>query len=301
MAFSAANPTNLKNRRDALKQLATGVLLAGAGGSAISNTAGTDLRAPIPDEPLISVWEHSAKVDIAPIVKDVGFNTVWTHDRPYDGKMKLEETLMYRHWSTPGIKYVIAKIERGIWGWTFEQSMRHAEWIAQLSLTHKQIIGLYLNDFYGEMEETAKGGHSETEFRQIIAKAKSVNPRLPIWVPCYPPRELQHKYDFDIDAVIFSFYNTKVLGAKDKLLEEAMAKFKGIPLMGSIYLSAGSEGRWLTEEEFKMMTDYFVEKINERKLCGLRLFRVQSLIDRPEYAAWTRQSLAKLEPWPQRT
>jgi hypothetical protein len=73
-----------------------------------------------PSEPLISVWEHDDKVDIAPIVKEIGFNTVWTHDKPYDGKMKLEDTLMYRHMKTPGVKYIIAKIERGIWGWTFD-------------------------------------------------------------------------------------------------------------------------------------------------------------------------------------
>ena len=67
-----------------------------------------------PTEPLISVWEHSDKVDIAPMVKEIGFNTVWTHDKPYDGIMKLEDTLMYRHMKTPGVKYIIAKIERGI-------------------------------------------------------------------------------------------------------------------------------------------------------------------------------------------
>lgn len=276
-------------RRVLFQQLAGGALLPAASARIAAG------EAKLPAEPLISVWEHSAKVDIAPIVKDVGFNTVWTHDRPYDGAMKLEDTLMYRHWNTPGVKYVIAKIERGIWGWTFEQSMRHAEWIGRLSLDHPQIIGLYLNDFYGEMEDVAKGGHSEKEFREIIAKAKSVNPRLPIWVPCYPPRELTYAYDFDIDAVIFSFYNTKVLGFKDKLLEEALAKFGKIPLMGSLYLSAGSERRWLTEEEFKGMLDYFVAKINEGKLCGLRIFRVQSLIDRPEYAAWTKEALSKLK------
>ena len=91
------------------------------------------------------------------MVKEVGFNTVWTHDKPYDGTMKLEDTLMYRHMKTPGVKYIIAKIERGIWGWTFDQAMRHAAWIAELSLTHKEIIGLYLNDFYEETEKTARG------------------------------------------------------------------------------------------------------------------------------------------------
>ena len=41
---------------------------------------------------------------------------------------------------------------------------------------------LYLNDFYGETEEVAKGGQTEAEFRRIIGKAKSSNPRLPISV-----------------------------------------------------------------------------------------------------------------------
>ena len=276
-------------RRSMLGQLAGSALFAAKASAAE--------KVELPRTPLISVWEHAAKVEIAPVVKDVGFNTVWTHDKPYDGEIRLEDTLMYRHMQTPGIKYVIAKIERGIWGWKFDQAMRHAEWIANLSLKHKQIIGLYLNDFYGEMEEQnlAKGGHTEQEFRQIIGKAKSINPRLPIWAPCYPPKELQYKYDFDIDAIIFSFYNTKVLGEKDRLLDQALDKFPGRPLMGSIYLSAGSERRWLTEEEFKVMTNYFVDKINEGKLCGLRIFRVQSLIDKPEYAAWTRDALARLK------
>jgi hypothetical protein len=282
-------------RRTVLRQLAGCAVVVGAGRLVREVSASQTSLAPLPAEPLISVWEHDSQVDIAPIIEDVGFNTVWTHDRAYDGTQSLEDTLMYRHMNTPGVKYVIAKVERGIWGWTFDQAMRHTEWIANLSLTEKRIIGLYLNDFYGEMEETVEGGHSEEEFREIIAKAKSINPRLPIWVPCYPPRELDHAFDFDIDAIIFSFYDTKVLGEKDELLDQALEKFRGKPLMGSIYLSAGSEDRWLSEDEFKVMTSYFVDKINEGKLSGLRLFRVQSLIDRPEYAKWTREALARLE------
>jgi hypothetical protein len=262
-----------------------------------ANKAPAGTVAKLPGKPLISVWEHSAKVDIAPTVKECGFNTVWTHDKPYDGQMKLEDTLMYRHMKTPGVRYIIAKIERGIWGWKFDQAMSHAEWIAKLSLKHKQIVGLYMNDFYGEMEPAnlAKGGHTEQEFRQIIAKAKSINPKLPIWAPCYPPKELDYEYNFDIDAIIFSFYNTKVLGDKDKLLDRALAKFPNKPLMGSIYLNSGSERRWLNEEEFKTMTNYFVDKINEGKLCGLRIFRVQSLLDKPEYATWTKECLRRLK------
>ena len=248
-----------------------------------------------PSEPLISVWEHDDKVAIAPIVKEVGFNTVWTHDKPYDGKMKLEETLMYKHMKTPGVRYIIAKIERGIWGWSFDDAMRHAAWIAELSLTHKEIIGLYLNDFYGEMEETAEGGHTEQEFRQIIAKAKAINPRLAIWVPCYPRKDLDKPYDFDIDAVIFSFYDTKLLQKHEALLDRVLEKFPGKPILGSLYLSAGSEGRWLTEQEFKGLMDFFVEKVNEGKLAGIRVFRVESLIQRPEYVLWLKESLSKLK------
>ena len=248
-----------------------------------------------PSEPLISVWEHDDKVDIAPIVKEIGFNTVWTHDKPYDGKMKLEDTLMYRHMKTPGVKYIIAKVERGIWGWKFDEAMRHAAWIAELSLTHKEIIGLYLNDFYEETEETAKGGHSAQEFRQIIAKAKAINPRLAIWAPCYPPQDLDKQYDFDIDAIIFSFYDTTQLQNHELLLDRALKKFQGKPILGSLYLDAGSEGRWLTEQEFKGLMDFFVEKVNEGKLAGIRVFRVESLIQRPEYVKWLKESLSKLK------
>jgi len=248
-----------------------------------------------PSEPLISVWEHDDKVDIAPLVKEIGFNTVWTHDKPYDGKMKLEDTLMFRHMKTPGVKYIIAKIERGIWGWKFDEAIRHAAWIAELSLTHKEIIGLYMNDFYEETEETAKGGHSAQEFRQIIAKAKAINPRLAIWAPCYPPQDLDKPYDFDIDAIIFSFYDTTQLQNHELLLDRALKKFKGKPILGSLYLSAGSEGRWLTEQEFKGLMDFFVEKVNQGKLAGIRVFRVESLIQRPEYVKWLKESLSKLK------
>ena len=280
------------SRRSVLRRFAGGTLLAAT--SSLTRATSTPQSATLPTEPLISVWEHNAKVDIASVVKEVGFNTVWTHDKPYSGQ-KLEETLMYTHMRTPGVKYVIAKIERGIWGWKFDQAMAHAEWIADLSLTHKEIIGLYLNDFIEEMEKVDKGGHSEKEFRQIIAKAKSINPRLPIWVPCYPPRELEKPFDFDIDAIIFSFYDTKVLQDHAKLLDQALKKFQGKPLMGSVYLNAGSEGRWLTEQEYKQLLNFFVQDINEGKLCGLRIFRVENLQQRPDYARWAKEALANLK------
>lgn len=288
MTHDSREPAVGSTRRAFLGQAAGAALLA-----SLPASAGTVAR--IPSDPLVSVWEHAAKVDIAGTVKEVGFNTVWTHDKPYDGTYKLEDTLMYRHMHAPGIKYVIAKVERGIWGWTYEQAMRHTEWIAELAKTQKQIVGLYLNDFYDEMREVDKGGHNEQQFRQIIAKAKSINPDLPIWVPCYPPGELEKAYDFDIDAVIFSFYNTKVLGDHEKFVDQALAKFKGKPLMGSVYLNAGSEGRWLSEEEYKQLLAFFVDDINQGKLCGLRIFRVQNLIDKPEYARWAAEAIAKIK------
>ena len=247
-----------------------------------------------PNEPLTSLWEHDGQVNIAPLVTEIGFNTVWTHDEPFDGVMKLEDTLMYRHMKTPGVNYVIAKIERGIWGWEFAEAMRHAAWIAELSLTHKEIIGLYLNDLYEETQETAKGGHSAEEFRQIIAKAKAINPRLAIWAPCYPPGDLERPYDFDIDAIIFSFYDVTQLPHYEQLLDRVLKKFPSKPILGSLYLES-DEGRWLTEQEFKGTIDYFVAQMNEGKLAGLRVFRAQSLIDRPDYVKWLKESLARLK------
>jgi hypothetical protein len=288
MTNDCRTPAFGSTRRAFLGQAAGSALLASLPASAAP-------VARIPSEPLVSVWEHAANVDIAATVKEVGFNTVWTHDKPCDANTKLEDTVMYRHMHAPGIKYIIAKLERGIWGWTFDQAMRHTEWIAELSKTQKQIVGLYLNDFYEEIRATEKGGHTEQQFRQIIAKAKSINPDLPIWVPCYPPNELKQAYDFDIDAIIFSFYNTKILGDHEKLVDQALEKFKGKPVMGSVYLNAGSERRWMTEEEYKQLLAFFVDDINQGKLCGLRIFRVQNLVDKPEYARWAAEAIAKIK------
>ena len=82
---------------------------------------------------------------------------------------------MYKMLQVPGVKYVFAKIERAAWGWTHEQSMKHAHWVAQLSLEHTGILGMYLNDFYDEIEE---GYRTEEQWREIIAAAKEINPNL---------------------------------------------------------------------------------------------------------------------------
>lgn len=91
MIGSFNNPAWPISRRTVLRQLAGGALLAAT--SSLSRVRSTFAAesAPLPNEPMISVWEHSAKVDIAPTVKEVGFNTVWTHDKPYSGQ-KLEES-----------------------------------------------------------------------------------------------------------------------------------------------------------------------------------------------------------------
>lgn len=205
---------------------------------------------------MISVWEHSAKVDIAPVVKAVGFNTVWTHDKPCEEGQKFEDTLMYRHLHTPGVKCVIAKIEGSIGGWTHEQSLRHADWVAKLSLQQSGIIGVYRNDFYGEMD--------------------------------YP-------FDFDIDAIIFNIYNTKQIPNAERRLVEAEKKFHGKPILTGLYLNAGSERRWLTEAEFKQLAGLFIRHINEGKTAGLRIFRAENLLERPEYMTWAKEALSKMQ------
>ena len=78
-------------------------------------------------------------------------------------------------------------------------------------------------------------------------------------------------------------------------LKSRINKFPGKPILGSLYLDAGREHRWLTEQEFKGLPDFFVEKVNEGKLAGIRVFRVESLIQKPEYVTWLKASLSKLK------
>jgi hypothetical protein len=77
-------------------------------------------KAKVPSGPLICVWEHDAKVDIAPIVRELGLNTLWAHDGPYNGKMEWKDTMMFRALEIPGLKYVLGKIDRKQWGWSYE-------------------------------------------------------------------------------------------------------------------------------------------------------------------------------------
>jgi hypothetical protein len=228
-------------------------------------------------------------------------------DRGLDLKAKprLEDSLMYRHMTTPGVKYVIAKIERSVWGWNHEQSLKHADWIAGVSRTDKRISGVYLNDFYGEMDAArrppekpdprSQGGRTPEQWREIIARLRAGNPGLAIWVPCYPRNELARPFDFDFDAVIFNFYAHSLIFYAEELLSIAQRKFEGKTVIAGLYLNSGTESRWLTEGEFKHLMAVFVRFINEGRIHGLRIFRAEDLQKRPEFATWAKEALQNLK------
>ncbi|MBN1461433.1 MAG: hypothetical protein JXA57_18045 [Armatimonadetes bacterium] len=246
------------------------------------------------DELLVCLWQHEQDVDIAPLVKELGFNTVWTDDEPYHGQA-WEETHMYRVLQIPGIKYVIPKIERIQWGQTHEGSIKHARWVAELAHTHPEIIALYLNDFYDEIEE---GRRTIEQWREIIAAAKAVNPNLKIVVPHYPHRGNERRpYDFDHDAVIFNLWHHGDIAQVEQHLLQAERQHAGKPVLAGLYLSSGSaRGRWLIGEEFKGMLRLFVEHANAGKTAGVRVFCACQLAQRPEYVGWANEVLKDLEP-----
>jgi len=237
--------------------------------------------------PLICLWQHEPQVDSAPVVKELGFNTVWTDDPEYTGQ-RWEETQMYHALQVPGIKYVIPKIDRAAWGWTQEGSLKTARWIAELSLQHKEIIGLYLNDFYDEIEE---GHRTMDQWREIIAAAKGVNPNLALWVPHYPHRgNEQRTYDIDYQGVTFNIWDPRNIEQAERYLTQAEAQHKGKIVLGSLYLNSGARhGHWLTEQEFKDLLRLYVNHINAGKLSGLRIYCACQLVERPEYVRWAKE------------
>jgi len=243
--------------------------------------------------PLICLWQHQPQVDIAPLVRELGFDTVWTDDPPYTGQ-RWEETQMYRALQVPGIAYVIPKIERAAWGWTHEGSLKTARWIADLSLKHPEIIGLYLNDLYDEIEE----GHRTIEqWREIVAAAKGVNPDLAIWVPHYPHRgNEQRAYDIDYQGVTFNVWDPRNVKQAEHYLTQAEAQHKGKTVLGGLYLSSGPRrGRWLTEQEFRSLLRLYVDHINAGRLSGLRVFCACQLVERPEYVGWAKEAMEDLK------
>jgi hypothetical protein len=245
------------------------------------------------DEPLISLWQHRQDVDIAAMVKELGFNAVWTDDDPYHGQA-WEDTHMYRALQVPGVDYVVAKVERMQWGQTHEGSVKHAAWIAQLALSHKEIIGLYLNDFYDEIEE---GHRTMEQWREIIAAAKAINPDLKIVVPHYPHRGNQERpYDFDHDAVIFNLWHHGDISRVEEHLVQAERQHPDKPIITGLYLNSGSGGgHWLTEQELKGMLALFVDHLNAGKVAGLRIFCAYQLEERPQYIEWAKEALEEMK------
>ena len=246
-------------------------------------------------ECLISLWNHRRNVDPSDLVKELGFNLIWSHDQPYAGQT-WEETHMCSLLKIPGVKYVFAKIERAAWGWTHEQSLKHARWVAELSLDHTGILGLYLNDFYDEVED---GYRTEEQWREIIVAAREINPKLQIWVPHYPHRNQgRHTFDFDIDGVILNLWGNDpelMAGAKEHLAA-GLEHHPDKPVIAGLYLRSGPDGgRWLTEDEFKTVLGHYVEMINAGKLAGLRVFSAGQFEERPEYLVWAKEILSGLK------
>lgn len=264
--------------------------------TAVSPRGGRESSAARPAEglatPLICLWQHEPQVDVTAVVKELGFNTIWTDDPEYTGQ-RWEETQMYRALRVPGIKYVIPKIDRVAWGWTHEGSLKTARWIAKLSLEHHEIIGLYLNDFYDEIEE---GHRTMAQWREIIAAAKSVNPELDLWVPHYPHRGNEKRaYDFDYQGVILNIWDPRNLEAAEQHLATAKAQHAGKRILGGLYINSGARrGHWLTEAEFKTTLKLYVDSINAGKLDGLRIYCACQFVQRPEYLRWAKEVMRDL-------
>ena len=246
-------------------------------------------------EPLICLWQHEQDVDIAPVVKELGFNTVWTDDDAYDGTQRWEDSHMYRALQVPGVKYVIPKVDRAAWGWTQEIALRHAKWVAQLSLEHPEIIGLYLNDFYDEIED---GHRTMEQWREIIAAVRAINPALDLWVPHYPHRHNENQaFDFDYQGVIVNFWDPQNLAAAEEHLAAAEAQHAGKIIIGGVYINSGARrGHWLTKEQFHNALKLCVSNINAGKLDGLRVYCACQFVQRPEYVTWAKEVMKDLAP-----
>lgn len=244
---------------------------------------------------LVTMWNHRRDLDITDLVDELGFNLIWSHDDAYSGQA-WEDTHMYRLLQVPGVEHVLAKVERAAWGWTHEMSLRHATWVALLSQIHDGIIGIYLNDFYDEVED---GYRTEEEWREIIDAVKSINPDLQLWAPHYPHRDQgRHAFDFDIDTIILNLWGNDpaLLANAREHVEAGIAHHPNRNVIAGLYLNAGMDGgRWLTEDEFRFVLGHFVDLVNEGKLAGLRIFAAHQLLERPEYIEWAKEVLSGLD------
>lgn len=255
-------------------------------------------RAPWPYSKLISIWNHETNLNINSVVSDLNANLVWTSDAPYNGSLQWEKSHMYKCLQVPGIEYVFGKINRIAWGWTHQSSIEHARWVAGLSkLYPTKIIGLYLNDFYDEIEE---GYRTEDQWREIIAAAKAVNPDLLIWAPHYPHRNQgQQSYNFDIDGIIVNLWGNKPeqLNDLEAQIASSLEHHPNRYVVGGLYLFSGTgeNERWLTESEFRTILGHFVDLMNQDKLVGVRLFSAELFTERAEYIPWAKEILGKIK------
>jgi hypothetical protein len=247
----------------------------------------------IPGEPkcLISLWNHRGNLDISDLVERLGINHIWSHDDNYTGQA-WEDTHMYKLLYETGVEQVMAKIERAAWGWDHEMSIRHARWVAIMSKLHPGITGMYLNDFYDEVED---GYRTEEEWHEIIEAAKSINPDLKLWVPHYPHRDQgRHDFDFNIDALILNLWGNdpELIANGPAHLAAGLEHHPNRPVMAGLYLRAGpGGGRWLTEGEFRTLLGHYVDMLNQGKIAGLRMFAAYQFKERPEYIDWAEEIL----------
>ena len=245
-----------------------------------------------PSEPcLVSMWNHRRDLDVSDLVEELGINHIWSHDDVFTGQ-GWEETHMYRLLQIPGLDQVMAKVERSAWGWDHEMSLRHARWVALLSQLNSEVSGVYLNDFYDEVED---GYRTEDEWREIIDAIKSINPDLKVWVPHYPHRDQgRHAFDFDIDGVILNLWgnNPEFLARAKEHLAAGVEQHPDRDVIAGLYLRAGPDGgRWLTEEEFRFVLGHYVDMANAGEIQGFRIFSAYQLKERPEYIEWAKEIL----------
>lgn len=250
-----------------------------------------------PYDPLISLWNHDLDLDVSELVSELGVNCIWTSDDMVDENFPWESSHLYRSSEVPGVDYVMAKVNRVAWGWTHEGSLEHASWVCGMALEHDEIIGLYLNDFYDEIEE---GYRTEDQWREIIAEARTVNPDLPIWVPVYPHRQQQnHEYDFDFDGVIVNMFGNRPeqIESLEEHIYESLDKFPDKWAIAGVYLSSGPEGeeRWLTPDEYEYVLSFYVKLLEEGRIQGIRLFNANLFLERPEYVGITEEVLKTME------
>ena len=255
------------------------------------------VKKPWPYKPLIGLWNHDLKLDVSDLVEQLGVNCIWTGDNMVTSDLKWESSHLYRSLSVEGVDYVIAKVNRVAWGWTHAGSLSHAAWACRMAKEHEGIVGLYLNDFYDEVEE---GYRTENQWREIIAKAREVNPDLPIWVPVYPHRQQQdHGYDFDFDGVIVNMFGNKPeqIASLEKHIYEGLEKFPDKWVVAGVYLESGATGqeRWLSIEDFRKVMTFYVKLLNEGKIEGIRMFNANLFLQKPEYIKVAREIIDTIQ------